>query len=102
MRALVKHKPKYIFATLGCVIIGTAVLALGGWNRLTARLSMSLRDWLAGMALQSIVTTALSVETAWAFRGVSDESSKDPVNLAAEIAYEVADAMLRARDNPPH
>jgi hypothetical protein len=53
----------------------------GGYAR-----DMTLRDYYAGRAMQGILTATLTPNTVW---------SRDE---AAETAYNVADAMLKARE----
>lgn len=50
--------------------------------------SLSLRDWLAGLAMQTCLLTALGAE--------DDETS---LPMVPKAAYAVADMMLVARDN---
>lgn len=48
---------------------------------------MTLRDWFAGMALQGI----------YGGRSGTLQTERDMLRLDAEVAYDVADAMLAAR-----
>jgi hypothetical protein len=50
---------------------------------------MTLRDWFAGQALAGVTSS------------VNDEISVGQVEGIAEIAYALADAMLRAREVKP-
>lgn len=55
-------------------------------DMLVIRTGMSLRDWFAGMALQSLIENGVLVD---------GKESVDP-NDYADVAYKYADAMLRA------
>jgi hypothetical protein len=66
-------------------------------NPLTEQLThsgMSLRDYFAAQALSPCVAMVISVETSG---GVL---KKDAAICAAEMAYQIADAMLAAKDSP--
>ena len=58
------------------------------WMELTGGYArdMTLRDYYAGLVMQGILTATLTPNTVW---------SRDK---AAETAYNVADAMLKARE----
>ena len=56
-----------------------------GWH------GMSLRDWFAGQALPPCIATVINIEAAGA------SLKKDAPVCAAEMAYQIADAMLAAR-----
>ena len=57
-------------------------------------LGMSLRDWFAGQALNGIVQDCMFE------RLIPDGGGKTETDLAAERAYKMADAMLKARSQP--
>ena len=57
-----------------------------GYGRVSG---MTLRDWFAGQALAGVTSS------------VNDEISVGQVEGIAEIAYALADAMLRAREVKP-
>ena len=57
------------------------------WN-----VGMSQRDWFAGQALQPCITMVITIETNGGYL------DKDASTVASEMAYEIADAMLRARE----
>lgn len=52
---------------------------------------MSLRDWFAGMAMQSVISTWPHVQNS----GIQSES--ELLRITAEAAYRFADAMLKER-----
>jgi hypothetical protein len=49
---------------------------------------MSLRDWFAGMALQGLIA-----HHAWNYK------ADDVAGAVSSISYEIADAMIRARES---
>lgn len=55
---------------------------------------ISLRDWLAGMALPAIISTA-------SLKAVNDVSAAELRRLTAVAAYAFADAMLEQRGGKP-
>jgi hypothetical protein len=54
---------------------------------------MELRDWFAGMALQALLT----VPNTWPASGTPRAPNKSIADTAAHKAYQVADAMMAAR-----
>ena len=67
-------------------------------NALTFQQGMDLRDWFAGLALQSIIT-----ERGCNYPATNSNfhlETRDFENLDdAELAYKYADAMMKAREN---
>lgn len=68
--------------------------------------SMSLRDWMAGMALQGMAAEYLKGTSTdyrkpenWLMQA-ADSCDYDPENLVAKAAYQLADAMLEERGAP--
>lgn len=59
---------------------------------------MSLRDWFAGMALSAHCSAALTPDSATAFEDVALENSITVEQVIANASYEMADAMLKARE----
>lgn len=55
---------------------------------------MSLRDWMAGQALSSLLSDS---KTLIAVKELADEQSTTESDVTAAWAYELADAMLKAR-----
>lgn len=59
---------------------------------------MTLRDFFAGIALHTeLMTCGVPGDAFDALRAVCEETGIDPVDHMAGNAYELADAMLRAR-----
>lgn len=65
--------------------------AFGASDDLVHQSGMTLRDWFAGMALQSFIK--LNIELA-----KSGEEAMESEKVAC-IAYEMADAMMKARES---
>lgn len=59
---------------------------------------MSLRDWFAGMALSAHCSAALTPDGATAFEDVARKRSITVEQVVANASYEMADAMLKARE----
>ncbi|MGB1214575.1 MAG: hypothetical protein ACPG4X_14520 [Pikeienuella sp.] len=53
---------------------------------------MSLRDWFAGQALVGVMTNAEN------FGGAASHEREEAFRRTADLLYEIADAMLAARD----
>lgn len=61
---------------------------------------MSLRDWFAGQAMLGIVTGAnTNPDRANALASDADEHGETVTMATAVMAYEIADALLKAREN---
>lgn len=60
------------------------------------KVDVALRDWFAGQALPPCVAMVISIETSG---GVL---KKDAPTCAAEMAYQIADAMIAASKDSPH
>jgi hypothetical protein len=61
-------------------------------------IGMSLRDWFAGMALTAHCSAALTTDGAAAFEDVARKKSITVEQVMANASYEMADAMLKARE----
>jgi hypothetical protein len=56
--------------------------------RLSEAPGLSIRDWLAGMAMQGLLSH---------WQGLEENPSEEELNVGATSAYQFADAMLKAR-----
>ena len=54
---------------------------------------MSLRDWFAGMALQTLDLAVIA--------NIAKQSKERETELLAKVAYDFADAMLTRREEQP-
>lgn len=71
-----------------------------GW--ITGQCGMSLRDWFAGQALAGNLASQ-TPESHWAFATLPNDQSNDQGAQTgiAKLCYELADAMILARDVKP-
>jgi hypothetical protein len=66
-------------------------VAQSQYATMPGRPGMTLRDWYAGRALGAYLSAP----------GSAGDQARDNYNLAAIWSYEMADAMLRAREGKP-
>jgi len=57
---------------------------------------MSLRDWFAGMAMQGLMSSETIIAT---LNELANERNMKQGKFTAETAYEMADYMLKERNN---
>lgn len=72
-----------------------------GYNKEANYNGMSLRDYFAGQALAGSLASQ-TPESHWAFAAFPDETTNDIAkNGIARLCYDLADAMLAAREVKP-
>ncbi|WP_338615511.1 hypothetical protein [Pigmentiphaga sp. CHJ604] len=76
---------------------GLSQLPNGGF--INPEAGMTLRDYFAGQALISIAAMAVTKQGAATLLQIQKETGKHPNEAVGELAYEIADAALRAREN---